>query len=99
MPCIHSIQRNDSGPFNPCKTCSQRCRKRGERATYKRGREGVLLGHGNERPQGRSYYLEIKACVGLEGVHLGGAIPFFDSSSANFPLCDAGVHDDIARGA
>jgi len=72
---------------------------RGASVTYKRGGEGVLLGHGNGRPQGRLYYLEIKACVGLEAVHLKGAVPFFESSSANFPLCDAGVHDDIVRGA
>jgi len=55
-------------------------------ATYKRGGEGVLLGHGNERPQGRSYYLEIKACIGLEGMHIEGAVPFFDSPSTSFSL-------------
>ena len=44
-------------------------------------------------------YLDKKACIGFEAVHIGGAVPFFDSSSANFPLCDAGVIDDIVRGA
>ena len=31
-------------------------------------------------------YLEIKACVGLEAVHLKGAVPFLDSPTASFSL-------------
>ena len=31
-------------------------------------------------------YLEIKACVGLEAVHLGGAVPFLESPSTSFSL-------------
>ena len=31
-------------------------------------------------------YLGIKACVGLEGMHLRGAVPFFDSPTASFSL-------------
>ena len=33
-------------------------------------------------------YLDKKACIGLEGVHLGGAVPFFDSPTASFSLFD-----------
>jgi hypothetical protein len=31
-------------------------------------------------------YLDKKACTGLEGVHIGGAVPFFDSPSTSFSL-------------
>ena len=31
-------------------------------------------------------YLDKKACIGLEAVHIGGAVPFFDSPSTSFSL-------------
>ena len=31
-------------------------------------------------------YLDKKACIGLEAVHIGGAVPFFDSPTASFSL-------------
>ena len=49
-------------------------------------RRGMLRSHGNGMPQGQIKYLEIKVCIGLQGVHLGGAVPFFDSPSTSFSL-------------
>ena len=49
-------------------------------------RRGMPRSHGNGMPQGQIKYLEIKVCIGLQGVHLGGAVPFFDSPSTSFSL-------------
>jgi len=54
--------------------------------TYKGAKRGMPRSHGNEKLQGGSYYLEIKACIGLEAVHLGGAVPFLGSPSTSFSL-------------
>lgn len=77
-------------PFNPCKDASKRCRKRGASATYKGAEKGDVTESRKWEPQGRSYYLEKKACVGLEAVHPSGAVPFLDSPSTSFPSFDHG---------
>ena len=86
MPCIHSIQRSDSGHSIHARMPHGDAGKRGAMATYKGAERGMPRSHGNGRPQGRLYCLEIKACVGLEAVHLGGAVPFLDIPSTSFSL-------------
>jgi len=99
MPCIHSTHsiHSKGGPFHPQGKRSNA--GKAERGTLIKGQRGGCHGVTEMRATRANKYLEIKACVGLEGMHIGGAVPFFDSSSANFPLCDAGVIDDIVRGA
>jgi hypothetical protein len=60
--------------------------KRGAMATYKGAKKGDVTESRKWMPQGQIKYLDKKACTGLETMHLGGAVPFFDSPTASFSL-------------
>jgi hypothetical protein len=60
----------------------------GEIATYKGAKKGDVTESRKRDATRANNYLEKKACIGLETMHLGGAVPFFDSPTASFSLFD-----------
>ena len=85
MPCIHSIQRSDSGHSIHARHARSDAGN-AEQVPLIKGRRGGCHGVTEMEATRANNYLEIKACIGLEGVHLGGAVPFFDSPTASFSL-------------
>ncbi len=83
MPCIHSTH-SKGGPFHPQGKRSDA--GNAERGPLIKGQRGGCHGVTETEATRANKYLDKKACIGLEGMHIGGAVPFFDSPSTSFSL-------------
>lgn len=85
MPCIHSIQRSDSGHSIHARMPRSDAGNAEQVPLIRGAEKGCYLVTETEATRANKY-LDKKACIGLEAMHLRGAVPFFDSPTASFSL-------------